>query len=70
MSAWLPAHALARSGTRSSAPITDRAKIADLKLGRIPIYEPGLAEMVTRNGASLAFTTEIAEAVPASTWSL
>src|SRR2546425_5442667 len=40
-------------------------KIAGLRAGRLPIYEPGLEEMVARNVADgrLAFTTDIADAV-------
>src|SRR5213076_2486506 len=40
-------------------------KIAALRAGRMPIYEPGLEEMVARNVADgrLAFTTDIADAV-------
>lgn len=43
----------------------DVGKIDALKAGRIPIFEPGLAEIVAKNMKSgqLAFTTEIAEAV-------
>jgi UDPglucose 6-dehydrogenase len=43
----------------------DKAKIAALKAGRIPIYEPGLEEMVKRNVAEerLSFTTDTAAAV-------
>jgi len=41
-------------------------KIAALEAGRIPIYEPGLEEMVRRNADArrLHFTTEISEGVP------
>jgi UDPglucose 6-dehydrogenase len=40
-------------------------KIAALEAGRMPIYEPGLEEMVARNVADqrLAFTTDLAAAV-------
>ena len=34
-------------------------KVADLQSGKIPIYEPGLADLVTRNAQRLTFTTEI-----------
>ncbi|MDB5871012.1 MAG: UDP-glucose dehydrogenase [Ramlibacter sp.] len=43
----------------------DAAKIATLEAGGIPIYEPGLQEMVQRNVAAgrLSFTTDVARAV-------
>lgn len=43
-------------------------KVAQLKRGKVPIYEPGLDEMMLRNmeAGRLAFTTNIKEAVRAS----
>lgn len=43
----------------------DEAKIRGLREGRLPIYEPGLEEIVRRNAAEgrLAFTTDVREAV-------
>ena len=40
-------------------------KVAALQAGKMPIYEPGLEEMVGRNvaDARLAFTTDLAAAV-------
>ena len=44
----------------------DQKKVERLKHGDIPIYEPGLSEMVTRNVAHgrLKFTTQVSECVP------
>src|SRR5881392_2273876 len=44
---------------------TDTEKITALQAGRMPIYEPGLEEMVARNTADgrLSFTMDIADAV-------
>jgi len=43
----------------------DAAKIRELEAGRMPIYEPGLEEMVARNTADgrLCFTTDLKTAV-------
>jgi UDPglucose 6-dehydrogenase len=47
----------------------DEAKVRLLRRGRIPIYEPGLQEIVTRNTAErrLSFTTQLSKAVRQST---
>lgn len=52
-------------GNRVTALDIDEERIAGLKRGRLPIYEPGLEEMVERNVAAkrLAFTTSYAEAM-------
>src|SRR6267143_2833778 len=44
----------------------NREKIAQLQRNRVPFYEPGLNELVERNGNArrLTFTTSYAEAVP------
>jgi UDPglucose 6-dehydrogenase len=39
------------------------AKVEALRSGEIPIYEPGLDELVERNGARLSFTTSVAETI-------
>ena len=43
---------------------TDEHKIAALRAGRVPIYEPGLSELVLANQAArrLSFTTSLKEA--------
>ena len=46
----------------------DEAKVRALRRGKIPIYEPGLEEIVKRNTSEkrLSFTTELPAAVKAS----
>src|SRR5207245_4670767 len=46
----------------------DEAKVRMLEDGRMPIYEPGLEELVRRNDREerLTFTTDLASAVRAS----
>ena len=58
----------AESGNDVTCVDIDENKIAALKRGKIPIYEPGLEEMVRRNAAEqrLAFTTDLASAVKKS----
>ena len=55
----------AESGNDVTCVDTDRAKIERLNGGEIPIYEPGLEEMVKRNAREerLRFTTSIEEVV-------
>jgi UDPglucose 6-dehydrogenase len=55
----------ADSGNDVTCVDIDQAKIDRLKAGEIPIYEPGLEEMVRENLAAerLAFTTDLATAV-------
>ena len=55
----------AESGNDVVCVDIDDQKIAMLRQGRVPIYEPGLEEMVRRNAAEqrLSFTTELNSAV-------
>jgi UDPglucose 6-dehydrogenase len=59
---------LAETGNTVVCVDKDEAKILALRAGRIPIYEPGLNEMIPRNVAEdrLAFTTDLAGAVRTS----
>jgi UDP-glucose 6-dehydrogenase len=41
----------------------DASKVARLRAGEIPIYEPGLAEMVAENHERMHFSTDIADAL-------
>ena len=56
----------AESGNEVACVDIDRRKIDALNRGEIPIYEPGLAELVQRNSKSgrLRFTTDYAEVIP------
>ncbi len=59
---------LAENGNTVACVDKDESKIAGLKAGRMPIYEPGLEEMVVRNQHEdrLSFTTDLASSVRAS----
>jgi UDPglucose 6-dehydrogenase len=41
----------------------DAAKVERLKRGEVPIYEPGLEELLARNAARMHFSTDIADAL-------
>ena len=58
----------AETGNQVVCVDRDPAKIDALRAGKIPIYEPGLEEMVRRNAAEerLTFSTDTAAAVKAS----
>ncbi len=59
---------LAETGNDVVCADIDEEKIAGLKVGKLPIYEPGLDTLVDRNQAAgrLNFTTDVAAAVRAS----
>ena len=56
---------LARYGSTVACVDTNGERVAALRGGRVPFYEPGLDEMMARNAAEgrLSFTTEAAEAL-------
>jgi UDPglucose 6-dehydrogenase len=59
---------LAENGNNVICVDKDDTKVSTLKDGRMPIYEPGLEEMVRRNHSEdrLIFTTDLASSVRAS----
>src|SRR3984893_3366410 len=59
---------LAENGNTVICVDKDESKVAMLKAGRMPIYEPGLEELVRRNDHEerLTFTTDLPSAVRAS----
>lgn len=56
--------ALAYLGYRVVCVDVDEAKIAQLRAGKLPIYEPYLDELIKLSGDRLVFTTNYADAVP------
>ncbi len=59
---------LAESGNEVICVDIDQQKIAELSAGRVPIYEPGLEELIRRNVADgrLRFTIDLTNAVKES----
>ena len=58
----------AESGVNVTCVDVDKEKIRKLKEGTIPIYEPGLEEMIRRNAEKnrLVFTTDLKEGIEGS----
>lgn len=56
---------LAEAGNQVTCIDTNEQKVADMKAGVVPIYEPGLGELMERNQkhGRLTFTTSLAEGV-------
>src|SRR4029077_15524353 len=59
---------LAENGNTVICVDKDETKVATLKAGKMPIYEPGLEELVRRNDHEerLSFTTDLPSAVRVS----
>jgi UDPglucose 6-dehydrogenase len=57
---------LAHVGHRVVCVDKDEWRVAELKEGRLPIYEPGLEEMIARARKRLSFSTELPEVVRGS----
>jgi UDPglucose 6-dehydrogenase len=55
---------LAFIGHDVSCVDTDKSKIEDLRAGKVPIFEPSLAELIHEAGTKLRFTNCYAEAIP------
>lgn len=54
---------LAHLGHRVTLMDIDEERVADLKRGKLPIYEPGLEELMAESAGRLRFTTELATLV-------
>jgi UDPglucose 6-dehydrogenase len=51
---------LAHIGHSVTLVDVNEERVVDLKGGRLPIYEPGLEELIAKNASRLRFTTELA----------
>src|SRR5918998_1601113 len=54
---------LAHIGHRVTLVDVDPDRVADLEEGELPIYEPGLEELIAKNPDRLRFTAELAPMV-------
>ena len=63
---------LADLGNQVSVVDVNHEKIAQLKSGRVPFYEPGLSELVDRNSRAgrLQFTTAYEDAIPGAEYAI
>lgn len=63
---------LADLGNQVSVVDVNHEKIAQLKNGRVPFYEPGLSELVDRNSRAgrLHFTTAYEDAIPGAEYAI
>ena len=57
------ARASPSSGTASTIRDVIPERIDALRRGEVPIYEPGLGELLERNAERLGFTTDVGEAI-------
>src|SRR4051812_8202733 len=55
---------LAFIGHDVSCVDTDKSKVDALRAGKVPIFEPSLAELIQEAGSNLKFTDSYAEAIP------
>src|ERR671910_2079912 len=54
---------LSNIGHRVTVMDADPDRVADLERGKVPIYEPGLEELMAKSADRLRFTTELAGVV-------
>jgi UDPglucose 6-dehydrogenase len=57
---------LAHVGHQVTCVDKDQGRVAELNEGRVPIYEPGLEDMISRARKRLSFTTQLPEVVRAA----
>ena len=50
---------LAYVGHTATLVDVNEERVAELEAGKVPIYEPGLEELMAKNASRLRFTTEL-----------